>query len=272
MRFVSVSVFLFLLSSFAIAQPENLPDILKPDEASEVEGRRIGAKVFKLLPPEIYPNVPGTTKDQDNPLGIRGGGSFYSFSTGSHSHNNTPQIRLEQGLLVTYILSGISLFRDLGLRDLEDINSKSPDAELFLTYKPPKLWADIPDEHKRIEARSQRYVRATVGNSYVLRSIIWERFDISVAFKILQKDTDGSLTIAWKKLADFPKPIVLYMPDEELQSKLDAIILAENIIGYRVFVKDNWIYTLGPVYYSEKFQRSLHRMQVRYRGAGGVLR
>jgi hypothetical protein len=272
MRLVSASVFLFLLSSFAIAQPENLPDILKPDAMSEAEGQRIGAKVFKLLPPEIYPNVPGSTKDKDNPLGIRGGGSFYSFSTGSHSHNKTPQIRSEQGLLITYILSGISLFRDLGPRDLEDIDSKSPEAELFLTYKPPKLWSDIPDEQKRIEGNTQRYVRATVGNSYLLRSMIWERFDIAVAFKILKKDTDGSLTIAWKQLADFPKPFVLYMPDEELQAKLDAIILEENIIGYRVVVNDNWIYTLGPVYYSEKFQRSLHRMQIRYRGAGGVLR
>jgi hypothetical protein len=136
---------------------------------------------------------------------------------------------------------------------------------------------DMKQERVRLDRKRigqltlEQGLRASVGHLYLLRIIQWEDADMVVAFQILKRDSDGSVTLAWKKLADFPKPFVLFMPDDELQQQIDAIIAEENITGYKVVVKDNWLYTLGPVHYSDKFQKALYKRQVRYRGAGGML-
>jgi hypothetical protein len=49
-------------------------------------------------------------------------------------------------------------------------------------------------------------VRAQVKATYVLRSINYSDSDVLVAFRVLRKDTDGSLIIAWKMIKEFPVP------------------------------------------------------------------
>jgi hypothetical protein len=39
-----------------------------------------------------------------------------------------------------------------------------------------------------------------------LRSINYSDSDVLVAFRVLRKDTDGSLIIAWKMLKEYPVP------------------------------------------------------------------
>ncbi|HJS52679.1 MAG TPA: hypothetical protein VJ781_12325, partial [Pyrinomonadaceae bacterium] len=45
-----------------------------------------------------------------------------------------------------------------------------------------------------------------IGNTFVLRAISFESADVLVAFKVMRQDTDGSLIIFWKQIADFGKP------------------------------------------------------------------
>jgi hypothetical protein len=52
---------------------------------------------------------------------------------------------------------------------------------------------------------SQR-VRAQVKATYIVRSINYSSSDVLVAFRVLRKDTDGSLIIAWKMLREYPIP------------------------------------------------------------------
>src|SRR5438128_10365366 len=104
MRIIPLCVLYIGLCLVTLAQSEKLPDILKPDAASEAEVQRIGGKVFKVVPRDMFPDpldLSYSYKDEDNPIGIRGGGAYFSFSSGLHSYNRTPQIGLEQGNLCT---------------------------------------------------------------------------------------------------------------------------------------------------------------------------
>ena len=49
-------------------------------------------------------------------------------------------------------------------------------------------------------------VPVKIGTTFLLRSISYDRSDLLVAFRTVRKDTDGSVTIAWKLLKRFPKP------------------------------------------------------------------
>src|SRR5512142_414507 len=99
MRIIPLCVLFVVLSSLTLAQSEKLPDILKPDPASESEAQQIGANLFKLVPRGMFPQPANSYKDEDNPIGIREGGAYYSFSTGLHSYNKVPEIGLDQGNL-----------------------------------------------------------------------------------------------------------------------------------------------------------------------------
>ena len=96
MKLVLGAVFFFLLSSFALAQAGKLPEILRPTLADESEAHSLDVGVFKILPRGMFQTTFNDYKDENNPIGIREGGAFYSFTTGSHSYNQVPEVMFEQ--------------------------------------------------------------------------------------------------------------------------------------------------------------------------------
>lgn len=275
MRSVSLCVLFIILSSVTLAQSEKLPDILKPDAASEAEAKRMGANVFKLVPRGMFPDpTMNSYKDEENPIGIRGGGGYFSFTTGLHSYGKTPQIGLDDHGRFGVGFYGIcyGFFANLGQRDLSDIDSNSPEAKYFLSYRLPLYESEFSQEIKAVQGRRvdqlvlERYIPAKAGDTYLLRAISWEDADTLVAFRVLRIDDDGSATIAWKKLADFAKSVLLSMPDGELQQKVDAVIARENLSDIKVTVKDNWLYIQGPVASFNELNRALRTNGIRYRG------
>jgi hypothetical protein len=82
-----------------------------------------------------------------------------------------------------------------------------------MDYLPPKAEAAIRREQTRfglgttideITLRSSAPVE--IGATYLLRSISYDRSDILVGLKVVRKDSDGSLIIAWKLLNKFSTP------------------------------------------------------------------
>jgi hypothetical protein len=45
-----------------------------------------------------------------------------------------------------------------------------------------------------------------VGATYILRSIDYSESDVLVAFRVVRRDTDGSVIIAWKLLRKYAVP------------------------------------------------------------------
>jgi hypothetical protein len=219
---------LLALSQSAVAQSESRDDMLKQIETKRAElaalekkflapsdGDRtayaefVGAHdrgLIRLLPREVY--------DKDTTLTVRGGGAFYSFTRLTHAYGYGSDISLEQGFLqVGFAGADYGMLINVGDVPLEDLNTEHSSVRFLAAYN-----AVLEEPQARLEQRrfgggtsidgvpySER-VRARVKATYVVRSINYSESDVLVAFRVIRKDTDGSLIIAWKMLKEFPIP------------------------------------------------------------------
>ncbi len=221
MRTAVAVLFSALLFTTVSAQNATLPEVLQPN-IGDVNGQP-GIEVFKLLPRGTFNDVSG--RDEDNPIGIRGGGAYYSFTNRSHSYNKTPQIELQAGnLLVGFAGADYGLIRDLGPGSLGDISVGSGIPAFLVDYQPPIMHDEIRLEQKKshkYETESGIYSRsvpAVVGHVYALRAISFDEADVLVAFQVLAAEKDGSLTIGWKSIREFDVPRIRYNTDEALST------------------------------------------------------
>lgn len=179
-------------------------ELLRPEASDLRDAESQGLKAFRLMPRETFSRL--ITVPQE-------GGSYYSFTTGSHEYQKIAQISLEQN----YIRSGFAgadygLMANLGDIGLSEVKPAIPEYAFLFAYPEPNNTADArTEQRKAYEFKTEAFTLrssfpALVGNTYLLRAISFERADVLVALKIMKKDTDGSLIIFWKQLADFGKP------------------------------------------------------------------
>lgn len=166
--------------------------------------------LIRLLPREDYDSY---VKDKKT-LTLRGGGAFYSFATSTHEYGGGNEIGLERGY-INAMLGGASYgaITKLDGARLEDVSTELPAVMFIARYN-----AVTTEPEARVEQRRFRdgttigglaykaSVPAEVGAVYMLRSVDYDRSDLLVAFRIVRKDTDGSVIIAWKLLKKYPKP------------------------------------------------------------------
>jgi hypothetical protein len=183
------------------AQIEKLgEELLRPAPTDLKDAETLSVKVFRLMPRETNERQMGHS-------------SFYSFTSGSHDYQKIAQILLEQNALSTgFAGADYGLIGDLGNISLADVKNEIPEVDFLLNYKAPTNILDARiEQRKRGDYRVDNFtlrahLPAVVGHTYVLRAISFRNADILVALKIIRKDTDGSLIVFWKRLADFPKP------------------------------------------------------------------
>jgi hypothetical protein len=188
------------------AQIENLEkDFLLPDENDVKLAEKQGFSVFRILPHE----------NSGGKLALYGDGAYYSFARKTNEYGFGSDIKLNKGNLeVGFAGADYGFIYDLQEIPLADVTKESGAVIFLANYKPPTIESEVRSEQKKArnyETESITYkadVPAIVGNTYVLRSINFSRSDILVAFKILRKDTDGSLIIFWKLLENFEKPLI----------------------------------------------------------------
>ena len=142
-----------------------------------------------------------------------GGGGYYSFSRATHEYGYGSDIALESGMLsVGFAGADYGMLFNIGDVPLDQA-SEHRAARALLDYTPPTKEADV-----RVQQRQAYYgielggfnfknrLSARVGNTYVVRSISFERSDLLVAFRLLREDTDGSFILAFKVLKKFSTP------------------------------------------------------------------
>lgn len=166
--------------------------------------------LVRLLPREIYDSYAHPEKR----LGIAGGGSYYSFTRKTHPYGNGTQIGLEQAQLKTcFAGADYGMVTNLGDVPLETLTLEHTAVKSLVSY-------ERAGDEPRARAEYGRFVTgdsiggtlykttlpATVNSSYVLRGIHYSDSDVLVAFRIVRKDTDGSMIILWKLLKKYPKP------------------------------------------------------------------
>jgi hypothetical protein len=160
------------------------------------------------------------------PVKIRGGGAYYSFSNLSHEYGYGSDLELSTALMfydgrevppshqlsVGFAGADFGMMANLGEVPLESVTNDLR-TEFMRAYKPPRKEAEARSEFRRFHAgvtlNGQQYrsrLPIQVGATYLLRSINYDESDVLVAFRVVRKDTDQSVIIAWKLLKRFGTP------------------------------------------------------------------
>lgn len=167
--------------------------------------------LIRLLPREKYDyEAYGVPKAID----IRGGGAFYSFLYQAHEYGYGSDIALDRDQLnVGFAGADFGFLTDLGSTALTDITMVDPRVAYLAAYCPPDNLAFAREEQKRVGVGFvvsgmdyRRSLPAKVGSTYLVRSIIYDRYDLLTVFTVTRKDDDGSVIIAWKRLKNFDTP------------------------------------------------------------------
>jgi hypothetical protein len=166
--------------------------------------------LIRLLPREIYDSYAHPEKR----LGLRGGGSYYSFTERNQEYSNGTQIGLEQGSLsVCFAGANYGMVANLGDVSLAEVAFENSAVKFLVSYERAGNEPQARAEYQRFAAGTtvngtlyKTRLPAIVNNSYVLRGISYSNSDIVVAFRVVRKDTDGSLIVAWRLLKKYSKP------------------------------------------------------------------
>lgn len=150
-------------------------------------------------------------------------GSCYSFTKKKHGHGvngwgistwGWSDLRLISGTLSTgFMDESLGLMVKLGDVPLEEVTPQTAGVAELATFA-------LPTDHSTSAALFEKNLRgyelngftygsrmdAVVGVTYVLRSTLNQRSDQLVAFRIVNQDHEGTVTILFKKLKEYPKP------------------------------------------------------------------
>jgi hypothetical protein len=165
-----------------------------------------GQGLIRLLPREVY--------DANNKLTIRGGGAYYSFTRLTHEYGNGSDIELQMGnLTVGFAGANYGLLANLGDIPLDNITLDTLGVEWLASYVPatslPKARIEQRRSGEGMRIENVLYkgtVLSVVNSTYILRSVNYGSSDVLVAFRVVRKDADGSLILAWKILKHYETP------------------------------------------------------------------
>lgn len=230
-RIFKTVVFVAILSALSMsvfAQTESRDDVLKQIEAKRAELAALEKKflapsaedrasfgeflaqpdtgLIRLLPREVF--------DKDSKLTIRGGGAYYSFNRLTHAYGYGSDIELQQGYLsVGFAGADYGMLARVGDGPVDAITLEHPSVRFLSAYN-----AATEEPQARLEQRRfgtgttidgllvKERLPVEINTTYVLRSINYSESDVLVAFKVIGKDLDGSVTLLWKLLKKYPKP------------------------------------------------------------------
>lgn len=169
--------------------------------------------LVRLLPREKY--------DQTVQMPLRGGGAYYSFSKLSHEASTWSDIKFQEGELHTGVNNlTLGLMTMMGDVPLENLALDNPAVKFISQLALPAKYAEYEihvDKYRSgFEADGNIYrsaLSAQLNATYILRSTIYKRVDSVIAFRIIRRDSDGSITLLWKilnklqvkKLKDVPR-------------------------------------------------------------------
>ena len=152
---------------------------------------------------------------------LKGGGAYYSFSKLSHEASTWSDIKFQEGELHTGVNNlTLGLMTMLGDVPLENLDLDNPAVKYISQLALPARYAEYEihvDKYRSgFEADGNIYrsaLSAQLDATYILRSTIYKRVDSVIAFRVIRRDSDGSITLLWKilnklqvkKLKDVPR-------------------------------------------------------------------
>ncbi|HEY0047761.1 MAG TPA: hypothetical protein VGB68_00640 [Pyrinomonadaceae bacterium] len=178
-------------------------EILLPDAKDFAEAKKNNFEVFRIMPREA-------DIEELTPLRV----AYYSFTLKANGYA-IPEIGLVKNTFkVGFAGADYGFIADLGEMPLAGVSRETGAAIFLAGYKPPVNMPEIRSEqsksrnYKAGDVEYRDSVPAIAGHTYVLRAITFDRADVLVALKVHRKDADGSLTVFWKLLEQFEKPLI----------------------------------------------------------------
>jgi len=170
--------------------------------------------MFRLLPREKFDSE--TYKKNEKTITMKGGGAYYSFSTKAHDYNSNPDISLDHDQLSAGFAGlDYGMLAKIDGISLRELSAEHPYVTSIIKYEPPSNEPAIRNEQRRFamgtvidDVSLKHSVPAEPNTTYLVRSISYSRSDILVGLRVVRRDTDGSLIIAWKLLKNFITPQV----------------------------------------------------------------
>ena len=191
---------------------------LEPTDADRTQFATLLAQpstgLIRLLPRETFDA--SVVKDKTTTLETRGGGAYYSFKRLTHEYGYGSDIELASNYLSVGGFGGYSYGMLLKLGDigLEDLTSQLPAVRTLLEYAPARTEADARAEHRKFGAGADMQgfmfksrLPLEIDTTYLLRSLNYPDSDIVVGFRVVRKDSDGSIIGAFKVLKEFSAPM-----------------------------------------------------------------
>ncbi|HEX7296827.1 MAG TPA: hypothetical protein VF251_13800 [Pyrinomonadaceae bacterium] len=169
--------------------------------------------LIRLLPRENYDAA--VVQNNAKTLTTRGGGAYYSFKRLTHEYGYGSDVELASNHLSVGGFGGYSygLMLKLGDIGLEDLTSQLPAVRTVLEYNPARTEAEARLEHRKFGTGAdvqgfmfKSRLPLEINTTYVLRSLNYPDSDIVVGLRVVRKDTDDSIIVAFKVIKDFSVP------------------------------------------------------------------
>lgn len=170
--------------------------------------------LVRLLPRELFDGE--AYKKVQNTITLKGGGTFYSFVRLTHDYGAGSDISLDHNQL-SVGFAGFDFGMLLKIDDvsLQELSSDYPYVVPLVKYEPPTAESAVRNEQRRFSNGTNLEGLAVkssapleINATYLLRSISYSRSDVLVGLKVIRKDSDGSVIIAWRLLKKFTAPEV----------------------------------------------------------------
>lgn len=218
---------------------------LAPDEfllskhASFLKQSRTGLiKLFPDLGCEENANV---LRVDSNCLNWIPNSAFYSFREKQHTSEILSDLIYKNGFLVTDGILSQGILAAVGDVPLENISLSSEGMKFLLEYKPESLSQDAFKQFVQISKgvrdgkfEYRKAIPAVENMTYLIRVIAYKgsfyrvyrglnfdvlygdkRVDLTLAFRVLRKEEDGSIALLWKELARKDAPRVVFPKKEK---------------------------------------------------------
>jgi hypothetical protein len=202
------------------------PRVIKTGPLAPAPDDRIAFKSFleekntgliRLLPRQV---VDRGVFIADRKLNLRGGGAYFSFAHLTHSYGYGSDIQLERDQLsVGFAGADYGMMTNIGDVPLEHITPDDVRTQQIASYRPPRPESEARAEYRRTSSHEgmsfdgliyRKQLPVQENSTYLLRSISYKSgdrgTDVLVAFRLVRKDTDGSVIIAWKLLKRYSAP------------------------------------------------------------------
>lgn len=186
--------------------------------------------MMRLLVPGECGDDPRVVKAENSCLDaippVPGGGIFYSFAHGAHQAGAYSDLWLKGGLFYAGFAGGVlGTVTTLGDVPLEAVTPDSDGVEYLSRLVAPESLAEAQKQYQQ-NARGFRVMNYTYGmrtpahadTTYVLRSIVYRESgnadkrrqptDVLVAFRVIEKASDGSVTLLWRELQRRKSPLL----------------------------------------------------------------